>query len=377
MPHRWQLGKILIEDFGWTPDDVERLATERTARRDGPPIGTYFRRFAAAEHRSFEIPLALLIQRSEGGSPASATRFALEEYRELGMLYRFDRKDIDSQVRTYSALVLTLVLFIAYPLNVIFTQAATSRVLPPGILLLYAATGLFLVLLTMWVGDYTVKHYGQFLKRRIRVSRSRAILRSYFSAADLRILTAMPTRRAGTDERPDPELAGFQQFLPLIYSVWCSIKLGFAIYFVALLWKQSLDFTVPELRGPIAAVLIFGPIWIQIVGSMCERYHKCLKEALVLSEHKPFPLASTEHLRRTGRLQRLLSFGTVYWILAIGVWISATVVFFTAPNASVYVGRVQLLVQEAALGVMGALLLTAMLIRVVDVRDRVHHMKIR
>jgi len=124
--------------------------------------------------------------------------------------------------------------------------------------------------------------------------------------------------RVGTKdvlERPDPDIAGVQHFLPVIYSCAALAKLGVLVFFLASGLRRSLLVDLPSLYRAGDIVLIFAPLWYWIVGAMCERYHKTLAEAKQITVDQLFPRASTRHV--TGQdLWRRLGWRHVGYLLA-------------------------------------------------------------
>lgn len=374
-----RLGEILREDFGWLQATIDHAVHRQEAdpAADRQRLGTYLRAAGKGRDGVTDIAAALVIQMAERGANQGRPPFATVEYRELGTLYRFDRSDMDAKIRSYTALIIGLVLYIAYPLNIALTQRPQLPEGAAGLLVLYALTGLFLVVLSMFLGDYTVKSYGQFLKRRMRIAKARIDLRAHHIAQGQLVPTAMPSRVPRHGERPDPEFVAMQRYLPLLYSAWCLIKLSFATYFLATLWGQGLLVKMDSVLRAMASVLLFAPLWIQIVGSTCERYHKYLKEGHALSATNLFPRASTDHLRpaRQGHWWTKPAV-LAYVMLGLTNGVLALVVVFAGEGEMVVVHGYQIQTGYAAMLGVAVLAVAYFAVRVFDVQMRVIQSKI-
>lgn len=335
-----KIGEILIDEFRVPESRIrEALSTQSAAGEPRRRLGSILRgtREKAEPADNAQIALALLIQHSEqsrAGSRSAAREFDSVEYVELGEMIRDERRFIDNKVRSYVAILAGLVLYIAYPLNLVLANPEARPSEWPGLLVLYSALGIAFVVVSLFAGDSTVKSYGTFLKRRTRIAMARRQLRAVHCAAGDLTPTVMPMREAvlrdvpvaSVPERPDPEITGFQKKVPIHFALWSFLKLGLMLYFTACLVGMTFKITPKELKIALAITLVAALAWAHFLAMLCERYHTTLRELTYFSNDNPFPRVSTTALRVDARYQgvRWMTFawhaGTAGVIIAIGVY---------------------------------------------------------
>lgn len=276
---------------------------------------------------------ALLRQANEKALDSQRAHVALEEYKELGQLYRFERVDMNRKIRAYAWMTSTLLIVIGYPLTLAVTNEG-GEVDPrwASVIAIYGLFALALIGFLVCLGDNLVKSYGQFLKRKSRISKARAQLRFYFQQHEPAMRTVMPWRLAepgGANEigeRPDPDLTGLQRRLPLYYSIWSLVKIVLAVFVIGVLFERSFMVSRESAIDAAYVVLFLSPVWVYFVSGMCLRYHKYVDEGEAISQANPFPRYSTKHLRGMfGALpSRDRTVSTTFGVLWVGAILTCT-----------------------------------------------------
>ncbi len=375
-----RLGQILVDDFQWDHSQINAaLSAQARAVGRRPRLGDVLRSEPTTTPPGSrdDIPLALILQRLERDTPRTRPdprAFDPIEYTQLGDMLRDERRFMDNKLRSYVAVLAGLVLYIAYPLNLVLSTPAARPSDWPGLLLLYAVLGASLVVVAFATGDNVVKSYALFIKRRTRLAMARRQLRAANCAMGTLTPTVMPSREVisrGFDagavpERADPELSGFQRSIPIYYSLWSLLKLGLLLFFVACLVGGTFPITREILRVAVAMVLVLALAWCHFMALLCERYHKTLREALLLSGDNPFPRVSTFALRTRGEHRAGRAFAL--WAHTVGA--------LTVLGVGAYQLFVLQQTDDRLLWLMAAVLAVHFLGRVVDVLNRLSRARV-
>lgn len=327
------LGDILLNYYGWPPQVISQALSRQSVDMERKRLGHYLREAGLGEGRLdiSDVERAALLQDELSSRQSAGAEFDRIEYQELGRMLLADRDNIWRKIRTYLAINLTVLLYIAYPLNRVLDNPAFSGQMWDGIFILYAVVGVAMVAFAMCMGDDAVKCYGAFLKRRLRISRSRSMIRGAAQEHMGATRTLMPNRllpptlyfnehhkERDSQERPDPEITGLQWNLPLYYSVWSVFNLCFLAYFASCLFQGGFRVGNPSLLSGLTVVALFAPVMIHFWATLCEKYKKYLLEAIAMSPKTPFPRISTTQLRDSG-VHRKSNSLVMYSV--IGLWI--------------------------------------------------------
>lgn len=313
-----QLGRILIDEFDWPEEAIDRAAELQRESGGRTSIGHFLREGEGPVSACQDVALALLLQREEADSQAAAA-FDEVEHQELGEQLRFEHSAIGRKIRFYMGVMTVLILYVAYPLSyAVGKPAAFDEKAWVGVFLIYSVVGIFLTVFVMIQGDDLIKSYGEYLKRRVRMGKSRSQIRAR-AVSKGATPTLMPRRAARRAlhspeepmERPDPEFTGLQRHLPLYYSGLSLINLALLTFFASSLIHQGLTFDATSLQSGICLVGLAAPIWIHFLSALCERYHKYLGEATDLSLETPFPRRSTRDFRDQGKYRFLEGLATI------------------------------------------------------------------
>jgi hypothetical protein len=211
------------------------------------------------------------------------------EYKELGSLLRFERTLIDLRLRRYTTAVLVLLIAAGYPLGAILSSdGASGKGLIENFALvrLYGALLITLCVVVMVLGDGAVRKYGEYRKRRTRITLSRRTLRGQLLPSEL---TAMPIREPVDGERPDPGLSSFQRHLPLWFGAWSMTQVLLLTYALGLVLGGSLQLDSLTVRRAILLTAAVLPVWSWVASKGCLRYKALLAEARMISTAQPYP----------------------------------------------------------------------------------------
>ena len=315
---RRRLGEILETEFAWNRQDLDRAIDEQRRDPNRRLLGHYLRNGTNKGSSRWDVALALLMQRAEPTPAPSFDALALE-YRELGELLRFERGLVDLRLRRYASAVIVLLIAAGYPLAAILSSDGTSGkelIETESLVRVYGVMLACLCIVVLALGDGAVRKYGEYLKRRSRITASRRLLRARLIPAGL---TVMPLREAGENERPDPYFSAFQKRLPLWAGGWSITQVLLLMYAIALVDEGSLRVQADAVRHAALITSLAFPAWSWVASKGCLRYKMLVEEARLLAVDSPFPRADVSSSR--GRALFWAAYAVLY-LLALGsaVW---------------------------------------------------------